>query len=99
MKKLMYGIVALAFVFTVSLTLNAQTDGNKKAPQTQKVEKKKECKTTCDKTAKVECTAEAKAACDKSAKKECTAEAKAACDKTAKKDCTAEAKEKCAAKK
>lgn len=82
MKKLVYGIIALAFVFTVSLSLNAQTDGTQKVPQTQKVEKKKDCKTACDKTA-----------CDKTAKKECTGEAKkeckTACDKTAEKsaDC------------
>ncbi len=74
MKKLVYGVVALAFVFAVSFTLNAQTDGTEKVPQTQKVEKKKVVKT--EKTAKVECTTEAK--------KECTTEAKAACEKTAK---------------
>ncbi|MDA3905622.1 MAG: hypothetical protein PF484_06060 [Bacteroidales bacterium] len=78
MKKLVYGIVALAFVFTVSLTLNAQTDGTEKAPQ--KVETKKDCKTTCNKTAKKECTTEEKAACDKTTK--------AACDKSAKKEST-----------
>ncbi|MCD6091979.1 MAG: hypothetical protein J7J72_10815 [Bacteroidales bacterium] len=87
MKKLVFGIIALAFVLTVSLTLNAQTDGTEKIVQTQKVEKKKECKTTCDKTAKKECTAEAKATCNKVAKKECCkGETKAACDKTAKKE-------------
>lgn len=89
MKKLVYGILALAFVFTVSLSLNAQTDGIEKAPQTQKVEKKKECKTaSCDKATKKECTAEAKANCDKAAKKECATEKKANCDKAAKKEVT-----------
>jgi len=82
MKKLVHGIMALAFVFTVSLTLNAQD-----VPQKQKVETKKECKAACDKTAKKKCATEAKAACDKTAKKECASEAKAACDKTAKKEC------------
>ena len=77
MKKLVYGILALVFFFTVSLSLNAQTDGTQKAPQTQKVEKKKECKTACDKTAKKECADEAK--------KECTSEAKKECDKKSEK--------------
>ena len=81
MKKLVYGIIALAFVFTMSLSLNAQIDGNEKVPQTQKVEKKKECKTTCDKTAKKECTGEAKKECKGEAKKECTGEAKKECSK------------------
>jgi len=77
MKKLVYGIVALTFVIAVSFTLNAQTQGTEKAPQTQKVEKKNETKTTSDKTAKVECATEVKA--------DCSDKAKAACDKTAKK--------------
>ncbi len=81
MKKLVYGIIALAFVFTVSLSLNAQTDGTEKVPQTQKVEKKKECKTTCDKTAKKECKTEAKKECTGEAKKECKTEAKKECSK------------------
>ena len=71
MKKLVYGIIALAFVFTVSLSLNAQTDGTEKVLQTQKVEKKKECKSTCDKTVKKECKTEAKKECTGEAKKEC----------------------------
>ncbi len=84
MKKLVFGIIALAFVFTVSLSLQAQTDGIEKAPQTQKVEKKKECKTaTCDKTAKKDCAAKAK--CDKAVKKEGNTEAKACCKKEVKK--------------
>lgn len=91
MKKLVYGILALTFVFTVSLSLNAQTDGTQKVPQTQEVEKKKECKTTCDKTAKKECTGEAKKECTGEAKKECTGEAK--------KECTGEAKKECCKKK
>ena len=81
MKKLVYGIIALAFVFTVSLSLNAQTDGTQKVPQTQKVEKKKECKSTCDKTAKKECKTETKKECKGEAKKECTGEAKKECSK------------------
>lgn len=81
MKKLVYGVIALAFVFTVSLSLNAQTDGTEKVPQTQKVEKKKECKTACDKTAKKECKGEAKKDCKTEAKKECKTEAKKECSK------------------
>lgn len=83
MKKLVHGIMALAFVFTLSLALNAQD-----VPQKQKVETKKECKAACDKTAKKEC-------CTAEAKKEC----KTTCDKTSKKECTTEAKKDCATKK
>lgn len=93
MKKIVSGIIALTFLFTVSLSVNAQTVGTEKAPQsqTQQVEKKKECKLACcDSKAKKECTAEAK--------KECSAEAKKACTDEAKKECTAEAKKECAEK-
>lgn len=86
MKKLVYGVIALAFVFTVSLTLNAQTDGTEKVPHTEKVVKKKECKKACDKIAKKECTGEAKKDC------------KTSCDKTAKKECDGKAKKDCTKK-
>jgi hypothetical protein len=66
MKKIVFGIL-LTFIFTVSITLSAQADGVEKLPQTQKVEKKKECKTNCDKSSKKECTKNS----TKSTKKEC----------------------------
>ncbi len=84
MKKLVFGIIALAFVFTVSLSVQAQTDGIEKAPQKQKVEQKKECKTaSCDKAAKKDCYVKAK--CDKATTKEGNTEAKACCKKEMKK--------------
>ena len=40
MKKLVYGIIALTFVFTVSFTLNVQADGVEKDPQSQTLREK-----------------------------------------------------------
>ncbi|MFH0999289.1 MAG: hypothetical protein V1783_00475 [Bacteroidota bacterium] len=75
MKKLILGIVSLTLVFALSFTLNAQGDGDKKVPQTQKVEKKKEC-TTATKSADCK-TAAAKECGSKEAKTE-----KSCCSKT-----------------
>lgn len=85
MKKLIFGFVALAFVLTLTPSLNAQTVATK-TTQSQQVEKKQDCKTTCDNTKKTECTTEAKAECSK-ANTECTAEAKKDCKAVAKAEC------------
>lgn len=74
MKKIIYGIFALAFVFTVSLSLNAQD-----VPKKQKAETKTECKSACDKKAKADCKTEAKADCKTEAKADCKTEAKKEC--------------------
>lgn len=66
MKKLVYGIIAFAFLFSV--TVMAQD-----IPKKQKAETKKECAKSCDKKA------EAKKDC-KTAKAECNGEAKKDCD-------------------
>ncbi|MBN2236008.1 MAG: hypothetical protein JW729_00525 [Bacteroidales bacterium] len=70
MKKLFTGIATLSFVFVLAFSANVIASSNKDDdPKTkvEKVEKKKECKTTCDKTQKKECVKkeEAKKGCCK----------------------------------